>query len=272
VRRALVVSLAVSALAAAAAIGASASAYGASAVPATSAAPGDADYSWAKRVAAAKRFAAHRQGEAAFAVVDEEGRARAFHPNERFESASVIKVMLMLAYLRQGDVSDRPLTDADKHLLAPMIKRSANEPASAIYEQVGARALYELARKVGMKGFSTNPVWGSSQITALGQAKLLFEVERFIPDRHRSYGMHLLASIIPAQRWGIPAAVPHGFKIHFKGGWAPEAAGWKINQVALMTNGERRISLAVLTRGNPSQGYGHGTVRGVAERLLNGYG
>jgi hypothetical protein len=180
--------------------------------------------------------------------------------------------MLMLAYLRQGDVSDRPLTDADKDLLAPMIKRSANGPASTIYERVGAGALYELARKAGMKGFSTNPVWGSSHITALGQAKLLFEIERFIPARHRTYAMHLLADIIPAQRWGIPPAVPKGFKVHFKGGWAPEAGGWKINQVALIRDGERRTSLAVLTRGNPSQGYGHGTVHGVAERLLRGYG
>jgi hypothetical protein len=273
VRRALLASLALSALAATVAIGASPGAHGAAAVPATYGAPGDADYPWAKRVAAAKRFAAHRQGEVAFAVVDEDGRMRGFHPSEQFDSASVIKVMLMLAYLRQGDVRDRPLTDADKHLLAPMIKRSANEPASAIYERVGAGALNELADDAGMKRFSTNPAWGLSQITARDQSLFMFEIERLIPDRHRTYALHLLASIIPAQRWGIPPAVPDGWKVHFKGGFVPNEAGeWKINQVALLRRGDHRLALAVLTHSNPSDTYGHATVRGVAHRLLNGYG
>jgi hypothetical protein len=239
---------------------------------AAQAGPDDSDYPWAKRVAAAKRFAADRQGEVAFAVVDEEGRMRGFHASEQFDSASVIKVMLMLAYLRQGDVRDRPLTEADKDLLAPMIKRSANEPASAIYERLGAGALNELARDADMKRFSTNPAWGLSQITARDQSLFMFEIERLIPDRHRTYAMHLLARIIPAQRWGIPPAAPNGWKVHFKGGYLPNEAGeWRINQVALLRHGDRRLSLAVLTQGNPSASYGHATVRGVAHRLLSGY-
>jgi hypothetical protein len=240
---------------------------------ATSAGSDDSSYPWAKRVAAAKRFAADRQGNVAFAVVDEKGRMRGFHPDEQFDSASVVKVMLMLAYLRQGDVRDRPLTDADKHLLAPMIKRSANEPATAIYQDVGAGGLNEVANAAGMKRFSPDPAWGLSQITARDQSQLMFEIERLIPDRHRTYAMHLLASIIPAQRWGIPPAVPEGWKVHFKGGFIPNDAGeWKINQVALLRRGDHRLALAVLSEGNPSDAYGHDTVRGVAQRLLNGYG
>ena len=123
-----------------------------------------------------------------------------------------------------------------------------------------------------MKGFSVNdPFWGSAIITAEGQARFLHELERFIPERHTGYALRLLADIVAQQRWGIPRAVPQGWRIHFKGGWAPEAGGWKINQVALITNGNRRLSLAVLTRGNPSAGYGHGTIKGIAERLLRGY-
>lgn len=233
--------------------------------------PPAAKHPWAKRMAAAKRFASERQGIVGFAVVDEEGRLRGYNAGKRFESASVVKVMLMLAYLRQGGVSDRGLDDADRDLLAPMIKRSANGPASTIFERVGAKSLYKLADEAGMKHFSTNPVWGSTQITPRGQAEFLFEIERFIPERHRAYALRLMTQIIPPQRWGIPPAVPHGFRIHFKGGWAPEVGGWKINQVALLTDGDRRIALTVLSRGNPSQDYGHGTVRGVAERLLRGY-
>lgn len=233
--------------------------------------PPPAGHPWAKRVAAAKRFASYRRGDVGFAVVDEQGRLRGHHAGGRFESASVVKVMLMAAYLRQGSVRHRGLDDSDRSLLAPMIKRSANGPASTIYQRVGAGALYKLAREAGMKPFSTNPVWGSSRITPSGQAEFLYEIERFIPERHRDYALRLMANIVPRQRWGIPPAVPQGWSIHFKGGWARESAGWKINQVALITNGDRRLALAVLTRGNPSQGYGHGTIRGVAERLLRGY-
>lgn len=233
--------------------------------------PPAAEHPWAKRIAAAKRFASHRQGAVGFAVVDEEGRLRGYNAGKRFESASVVKVMLMLAYLRQGAVRDRDLDDADRTLLAPMIKRSANGPASTIFQRVGAKSLYKLADEAGMKRFSTNPVWGSSLIRPGDQARFLFEIERFIPERHRDYALRLMTEVIPPQRWGIPPAAPQGFQIHFKGGWAPEAGAWKINQVALLTDGDRRLALAVLTRGNPSQGYGHGTIRGVAERLLRGY-
>lgn len=233
--------------------------------------PPGAGFPWADRLAAAKRFAGHRRGDVGFAVIDEQGTLRGYRADARFESASVIKVMLMLAYLRQGSVRNRELDDADRRLLAPMIKHSANGPASEIYQRIGAGALYKLARESGMKGFSTSPVWGASTITAHGQARFLYEIERFTPERHRDYALGLMADIVARQRWGIPHAVPPGFGGHFKGGWAPESAGWKINQVALLTNGDRRLSLAVLSRGNPSANYGHKTVLGIAGRLLEGY-
>jgi beta-lactamase class A len=228
------------------------------------------DPQWAERVEDARQFAASRRGQVGFAVVDEEGDLHGHNAAGHFESASVVKVMLMIAYLREA--RNRGLDDHDRNLLAPMIKRSANAPASEIFLQVGAGALHMLARDAGMKGFTTGPTWGSSRIAPGSQARFLHELERYIPARHTDYALRLLADIVARQRWGIPPAVPQGWRIHFKGGWAPEAAGWKINQVALITNGNRRLSLAVLTRGNPSAGYGHATIRGVAERLLHGYG
>jgi beta-lactamase class A len=224
---------------------------------------------WAERVEDARQFAASRRGDVGFAVVDEHGELHGHNAAGHFESASVVKVMLMVAYLREA--RNRGLDDHDRNLLAPMIKRSANAPASEIFLQVGAGALHKLARDAGMKGFTTGPTWGASHIAPGSQARFFHEIERYIPKRHVDYALHLMANVVSRQRWGIPPAVPQGWRIHFKGGWAPEAAGWKINQVALLTNGDRRLSVAVLTRGNPSKGYGHATIRGVAERLLGGY-
>ena len=233
-------------------------------------APG-AGYPWQQRVDAAKRFAADRHGEVAFAVVDETGTLRGYRADKRFDSASVVKAMLMVAYLRQGGVRHRALTAADRRLLVPMIRHSANGPASEIYRRVGARALHRIANEAHMKHFSTQATWGLTQITASDQARFMYTLERYIPKRHRDYALRLMTRIIERQRWGVPPATPPGWTIHFKGGWAPNSAGWRINQVALLTNADRRLAVTVLTRRNPDANYGHKTVLGVARRLLDGY-
>ena len=83
------------------------------------------------------------------------------------------------------------------------------------------------------------------------------------------YGMRLSRSIVPSQRWGIPPVKPEGWRIYFKGGWG-SGSGAVTHQVALLRQGERRISLAILTQWNPSQAYGEQTIQGVARRLLRG--
>ncbi len=82
--------------------------------------------------------------------------------------------------------------------------------------------------------------------------------------------MRLLRTVIPAQRWGLAAAVPHGWTIAFKGGWGPGVTQDVQHQVGLFTNAGLRVSLAVLTADNPSAAYGRETQRGIAARLLHG--
>ncbi len=44
-----------------------------------------------------------------------------------------------------------------------------------------------------------------------------------------------------------------------------------MNQVMLLERGERRLSLAILTRDQPAKKYGEASIEGVARRLLTGY-
>jgi hypothetical protein len=122
-----------------------------------------------------------------------------------------------------------------------------------------------------MRHFAPYPVyWGGSTITAADQARLFLRIDRFVPRRHRAYAMRLLRTVIPGQRWGIAAAVPHGWTIAFKGGWGRGQTRQVDHQAALLTRDRERVAVAILTADNPSDGYGFASIEGVARRLLRG--
>jgi Beta-lactamase enzyme family len=228
--------------------------------------------SWQARVADAAAFARARGGSVSFAVVDERRRLHGFGANTGYSSASLVKAMLLTSYLNQRGVRGRPLRRADRRLLGPMIRVSDNDAASTVYERIGSDALMRLAGRAGMTRFQANPVWGGCQVTARDQARFFYRLRSLLPKRHRSYALGLLARIVPPQRWGIPPVSPRGWRVHFKGGWFPDEAGaWRVHQAALLRKGPRRLSVAVLSSGAPTFGYGADTVEGVAGRLLRGY-
>ena len=78
----------------------------------------------------------------------------------------------MVALLRQPDVRHDALTAGERHLLGPMIKRSDNAAATAVFNRVGEGALYRLARDAGLDHFTTQPTWGLTTITAGSQARV----------------------------------------------------------------------------------------------------
>jgi hypothetical protein len=231
----------------------------------------DSGYPWKSRIASAREFAQHRIGKVSFAIVGEHGNLRGYKPKRRFHSASVVKAMLMVSYLRRPSVRHRDLRSSDKALLGPMIRRSDNATATAVYNVVGNRGLRRLARAARMHDFQPHVVWGLTEIAAADMAPFMFHLRRFIPSRHRHYAFHLLSHIVSYQRWGVPPAKPPGWRVFFKGGFIPAAGGWRINQVALLRRGSRRLGLAVLSQGNPSLEYGAKTVQGVTARLLRDY-
>jgi hypothetical protein len=219
----------------------------------------------ARRFARARSYARRRRGAVTFAVIDSTGRLRSFHGNRVFRSASVVKAMMLVAYLRRN--AHRRLSRAARATLAPMIRRSDNDAATRIYHIVHPSGLRAVARAAGMTRFAPMPAWGNSHITANDQARLFIQIDRLVPSRHRAYARHLLRSIVPSQRWGIPRALGRRYVVLFKGGWRP-VGRWLVHQAAKLERGTTRLSLAILTGGNPSMGYGTETLRGVAARLL----
>jgi hypothetical protein len=225
---------------------------------------------WSARIHAARTYAESRAGVIAFAVVDERGRLHGYRASAVAPSASVLKAMLLVAYLRKGSVRDRALTDSERGLLGPMIRRSDNNAASTVLGLVGRSGVMRLAAVTGMTHFRlVMPYWGHSQITPRDQAHYFHRIDRYVPVRHRHYAMHLLATIVPSQRWGIAQVAPEGWNLYFKGGWST-GTGLVDHQVALLRLGKARVSLCITTRFNPDHEYGKRTLRGVAARLVGG--
>jgi Beta-lactamase enzyme family len=224
---------------------------------------------WHPHIAAAKRFASHRVGDVAFAVIDKRGQIRGFHRARTAPSASVIKVMLMVSLLRKRH--DAGLSELDRALLGPMIRRSDNVAATTVRDIVGQRRIERLARVARMRDFHYHPIWGMSRTSPRDQARLMYRLRSYIPGRHRRYARHLLSHIVPEQRWGIARVAPRGWRLFFKGGWG-SGTGLVDHQVALLTRKHRRIAVAVFTQNDPDHSYGKRTLRGVFARLLAGLG
>jgi hypothetical protein len=230
---------------------------------------GDAAAAWRPHVHAAERYVAQRHGVVAFAV---RTRTEAWGLRERrtFQSASLLKPILLVAYLNRTSVRDRRLTHAEKARLGPMIRRSDNAAASATLGVVGLRALRRLGRRVGMERFGpVGGVWGRSRIDAEDQARFFLRIDKFVPRRHRAYALRLLASITPSQRWGFGRVEVPGWELYFKGGWGT-GTGAVDHQTALLVRGHERVAVSILTEADGSHAYGKETLRGVAARLLRG--
>jgi beta-lactamase class A len=219
---------------------------------------------WSPDVAAARRYAVSRPGVVAFAVRTE-ARFWGFRADRVYPSASVLKAMLLAAYLRHA--RSRPLRAEERALLAPMIRRSDNTAATRIRDRLGNAALVRLARAAHMTRFRPAAVWGLSRITTRDQTRFWLRLSALLPARHRAYGLRLLRSIVPSQRWGIGRLKLPGWRVHFKGGWG-SGSGAVDHQVALLTHRDIRLSVAVLTAANGSHATGKATLEGVFRRLL----
>ena len=224
---------------------------------------------WTPGMRSARHFARGRTGRIAFAVRTP-SRAWQWHGDDTFPSASVLKAMLMVAYLNRTRVRSRPLERSERRRLARMIRRSEDPPANMLMGIVGVDGLRRLARRAGMRRFSPAArVWGDSRITASDQARFFGRIDGLVRRRHRDFAMGLLETIVPSQRWGIGEVPPPGWRLFFKGGWGT-GTGLVDHQVALLTAGHQRISIAILTEANGSHEYGKRTLRGIAKRLLRG--
>ncbi|MCW2967504.1 MAG: peptidoglycan glycosyltransferase [Solirubrobacteraceae bacterium] len=218
-------------------------------------------------VADAQAYARHRAGDVSFAIKRSDGDMLGYHRSRRAPSASVVKAMLLAAYLRHH----HHVPAGIRAILAPMIRVSDNGAAEAMYRIVGAAGLRDVGRAAGMRRLVTGVPLFDTGITAADQVRFFWNLNRVIPHRHLAYAESLLRSVVAWQSWGIPSAArPRGWRVFFKGGWRTGLT----HQSALLLRTRRpraKLAISVLTTASPSMNYAEATIAGITRRLLRRY-
>ncbi|MER5598035.1 serine hydrolase [Streptomyces sp. NPDC002265] len=244
---------------------------GGSPVTCTSQRPGLADR-LSQDLAAALRG---RQGSTALALYDRAtGTSCAFRAHAAFDSASVVKVTVLGALLRQTADEHRALTSREVELTTAMITKSDNDATNALWHQLGTAGVQRFLTLAGMRDTvpAPNGHWGRTQITAADQLtllRLLTSDNAVLGPGARAYALRLMSQVIPEQRWGAPAGAPTTATVHVKNGWLPDATdGWRVNSVGAFTGGGHDYAMAVLSDGSRTMADGVATLEAAA-RVVN---
>lgn len=220
-------------------------------------------------IAAAVRYLDERAGRTSLAVLDNRGRLSGTRMRSHFQSASVVKVMFLTAFLQRLAADRRGISALDRSLLYPMIHESNNDAASAVLDRVGLGAVARVAREAGMRDYAPGVGWWAfTQTSAADQARFFIAIERLIPRQFWAYARGLMAGIEPEQSWGIPEVARPPWQVFFKTGALPSEG--LFNETARLEHDGTTFTVSVFSTGDPSQAYGEETMRGVGERLLAG--
>ncbi len=220
---------------------------------------------------------AARRGRESFVAVEVDdpgaGVVCRLDSGSHFDSASVVKVTILGALLRDAQAAHRSLTPRERSLAWAMITRSDNGAASVLWDEDRRSRLERFLDAAGMTHTVLGPggAWGLTRITAADETRLLWlllQPNRVLGTSSRDYALALMADVTPAQRWGVPAGAPKSLVVHVKNGWLPLAPyEWRINSLGGFTGHGERYSIVVLTQDNPTMSYGVTTVERIAEAV-----
>jgi beta-lactamase class A len=215
-----------------------------------------------------------RRSVVGFAVDDQAaGFSCEFHQRREFHSASVVKVIILCALLRELQLSHQRMAAAQATLAQEMITESDNDAATALWDDVGMAGLNSFLTAAAMSRthLGQDGYWGLTEVNAQDELlllRLLMTTNPVLDQASRSYALGLMANVIPGQRWGVSADAPADVTVHLKNGWLPDPVLWVINSIGDFTGPGGDYSVAILTRDNPTMPYGVHTVETIA-RVIN---
>ncbi len=201
--------------------------------------------------------------------------------DEQMETASVVKVFIMVTLLDRALQEGRLVDEDEVELLVPMITESDNDSTTQIWNMIGGgRSVKSYLSRIGVAGVEpyNGPYWGTSlasaRAVALVFAKLAFG--DILDETSRAFALELLRRVVPAQRWGISAGTEGKGSdediVALKNGWYPAEAGWRVNSAGVIIPRDLNadaFAIAVMTNSQESWSYGIATIEGGAARIHN---
>jgi hypothetical protein len=195
--------------------------------------------------------------------------------DEEMETASVVKVVVMTCVMSRAEQQGRLVSEWELTMMWPMITQSNNDTTDALWSDLGGGpGVAACLNRLGVGGITpyNGPYWGTSTASARGIATLMARLAYgdIVNAEHRAAALAMLVSVIPSQRWGVPAGADSSPDevVGVKDGWYPDDDGWRVNSVGFispLSGGEAPYAIAVMTNEQTSQEYGIVTIEGLAE-------
>ncbi|MFF7356072.1 MULTISPECIES: serine hydrolase [Streptomyces] len=221
---------------------------------------------------------------AAVLDLDGPGRTPEVHGTDSaYDTASIVKVDILATLLLQAQDAGRGLTAEERGHAEPMIKRSDNTAANALWRQIGqASGLAAANKRLGLSSTTGGPgvKWGLTRTTASDQIRLLRAVfdggtaaksgSPALNAASRAYVRTLMGQVIPEQTWGVSAAGGPGSPRVLKNGWLQRNTSglWDVNSVGQVTVKGHRYLVAVLSNGSASMSDGVSLVERTARQAV----
>ncbi|KGN40073.1 serine hydrolase [Knoellia aerolata] len=189
------------------------------------------------------------------------------------ESLSTIKVLILVACLRKVQDTGVRFTETQHSQARRMIQSSDNAATDALLAWVGTPNVQRAAGLLAMnatvvRGGSAGGWWGYSTTTPADLVTLLDALAlgtAVIHAGHRAHIRHLMAGVVPAQRWGVAdPPLPESVYTETKNGWGPLTGGYRLNSIGRVTGDGRNYTMAILTRSPQGFAYGKETINGLS--------
>jgi beta-lactamase class A len=214
-----------------------------------------------------------RNGEHGVSVYDRVTGLYCVHNGSKdFDSASIVKAIILAALMRWHQETKTPLSSWEKNEATLMIEQSDNDAATDLWDELGMNKLQHFLDLAGMgeTKLGQDGEWGLTQVTAHDEMlllKLLTASNSVLDANSRAYELNLMAHVANWEAWGVTAGTPSDVTSHVKNGWLPDATGWHINSIGAFTGHGKDYMMAVLSvnaNSSDDEQYGINTIEDVA--------
>ncbi|AKT52468.1 hypothetical protein ADJ73_00185 [Arsenicicoccus sp. oral taxon 190] len=211
--------------------------------------------------AVARDYVAGRKGLVGVVATDlATGHTVQHNPGQRCETASLVKLDVLLTLLLQRQDEGRELSSSDEELARSMITYSDNKATTTLWGRIGGDdGLREANERFGMTETEpgTSYRWGLTTTTAADQVRLVRNLVTDGPlhEPARRFALELLSQVSDDQDWGISAASPHD-EAELKNGWLPLPDGWVVTSAGRVqaANGHELLMSVITCDGSSEQG------------------